>query len=137
MSTLLQKYGAGILSFLVALLTAVQVLPTNPSLVDVLNIAILAASSFVMFIVPLLKGAWVGGLKVGVELAGALAIAFLPFALNTEWNQTTLALVIIALIKAGATQLGITIRSETPVAGGLVADPASVKPPESSHARVH
>lgn len=126
MSTILQKYGAAIASFLVVLLTAISVLPAVPTIVDILQLVVLGLSSVAMFFVPLLQGKWAAGAKVGVELVGVLLVALIPFFINGVPTADQIVLIILALIKAGATQLGVTIRTDVPVSNGLVADPASV-----------
>jgi len=126
MSTILQKYGSGIVSFLVVLLTAVTLMPSAPSYVDIFQLVALAASSFVMFLVPLLKGGWVGGLKVGVELVGVLVVALIPFFALGVPTKEQIVVIVIALLKAASTQLGIIIRTDSTSSTGLVPDPASI-----------
>jgi hypothetical protein len=126
MSTIFQKYGAAVASFVVVLLTALSVLPANPSIVDILQLVVLVASAVGIFFVPLLKGSWAAGGKMAVELVGVLVIALIPFFVNGVPSREQIVVIIIALIKAGATQLGVIIRTDVPVTGGLVPDPDSL-----------
>jgi ABC-type sugar transport system substrate-binding protein len=126
MSTIFQKYGASIASFLVVLLTALSVLPAKPTTVDLLQLVVLILSAVGVFWVPLLKGKWAAGGKVGVELASVLLVTLIPFFVGGTPTREQIVVILIALIKAGATQLGVLIRTDVPVAGGLVPDPASV-----------
>lgn len=126
MSTLFQKYGAALGSFLVVLLTALSVLPTKVSVVDILQLVVLLASAIGIYFVPLLSGKWAAGGKMTVELIGVLVIALIPFFVNGAPSRDQIIIIIIALIKAGATQLGVAIRTEMPVSNGLVPDAVSV-----------
>jgi len=126
MSTIMQKYGAALASFLVVLLTALSVLPTVPEIVDILQLSVLVASAVGIFFVPLLKGKWAAGGKMAVEMVGVLLIALIPFFIDGVPSREQIIIIIIALIKAGATQLGVSIRTDIPVSNGLVADPDSL-----------
>lgn len=126
MSTILQKYGASLASFLVVLLTALSVLPTKVSTVDILQLLVLLASAVGIFFVPLLRGRWAAGGKMSVELLGVLVITLIPFYVAGTPSREQIIIIVIALIKAGATQLGVTIRTEVPMSGGLVVDAESV-----------
>lgn len=127
MSTVLQKYGASIASFLVVLLTALSVLPTKVSLVDILQLIVLIASAVGVFFVPLLKGKWKAGGKLAVELGSILLVTAIPFFLTGIPSREQWVIILIALIKAGATYLGVVIRTEVPIpqAPTLVLDPAA------------
>jgi hypothetical protein len=122
----MQKYGAALASFLVVLLTALSVLPTVPEIVDILQLSVLVASAVGIFFVPLLKGKWAAGGKMAVEMVGVLLIALIPFFIDGVPSREQIIIIIIALIKAGATQLGVSIRTDIPVSNGLVADPDSL-----------
>lgn len=127
MSTILQKYGAAIASFVVVLLTALSVLPAEPTWTDVLQLVVLIASAIGVFIVPLAQGSWAARGKMIVELVGVLVVALIPFFANGVPTREQIIIIAVALIKAAATQLGVIIRTDVPVAGtALVADPASV-----------
>jgi len=129
MSTILQKYGAGIASLLIVLMTAVSILPAEPSYVDLFQLLVLGLSGLVMFIVPLVKTwKYAGALKILIEVLAVIIIALIPFFANGVPTREQWILIGIAVLKAAATQLGIIIRTDVPIitAPGLVLDPASV-----------
>lgn len=109
MNTVMQKYGVGVASFLVSILTAVQVM-TSYGLADILQLAVLVLTSFTAFLLPLLGGHWRGVLKTGADIIGAAVMLVIPFAVVGHITGPQIVLVVIGIIKAAATEFGIHIR---------------------------
>jgi hypothetical protein len=126
MDAVIKKYGVGIASFLVAILTAIQVM-NHFGLVDLLQLAVLVITSFTAYILPLLNKAWQGGLKTGADILGAAILLVIPFAVAGHITGPQIVLVIIGIIKAAATEFGVQIRTDTPANPTVNATPA-VKP---------
>lgn len=110
MNLILQKYAAALLPFLVVIVTAFQAtLGDGVTRVEALQLAGIVAANVIVFIVPLLGGAWAAGLKVGFAVLGALAAAAVPIAYNA-WNGETITILVLAGLNALAVQLGVSIR---------------------------
>lgn len=112
MNTVIQKYAAALLPFLLFVVGAIQaVLPGGIALDEAWQLAALVAGAIATFFVPLVDGAWSGILKVGAALVAALATAIIPFVIpGGVWDGTALLVVVIAVLNALATQLGVSIR---------------------------
>src|SRR3982750_733215 len=68
----------GLLSFIIIIATAIQGL-NDFGIVNDLQLLALAVSTFVVIFVPLLKVAWAGALKTGLDLLGAAVVILIPF----------------------------------------------------------
>lgn len=105
----------GLLSFLVVVLTAVQGLK-DFGLISDLQLAALIISTFVVIVVPLVKVRWAGALKTGLDLGGAAIVIAIPFIAlwiaGTPVTKDAIMLMIIAFVKAGATEFGVQIRTD-------------------------
>lgn len=104
-----------LLSAAVVLLTAFQTMK-DLGLVSDLQFLALVISTVVVIIVPLVKGKWAGALKTGLDIVGAALVVVIPFiaswASGAPLTRQDFALMIIAVLKAGATELGIQIRTD-------------------------
>jgi len=117
-----------IVSFLLIAATAVQGL-RDFGLVNDLQLAAMLIGTFVVIFVPLLKVAWAGALKTGLDLVSAAIVIFIPFVAlwisGTPVTRDSVMVIVIAFIKAFATEVGVQIRTDwgatTPKA--LAADP--------------
>jgi hypothetical protein len=105
----------GVLSFTVVILTAVQGLK-DFGLISDLQLVALAVSSAVVIVVPLVHTAWAGALKTGLDLVGAVVVILIPFiALWVNGSPITrdaVVLIIIAIVKAAATEFGVQVRTD-------------------------
>jgi len=123
MSTIIQKYGVGIFSFLIAVLTAVQVM-AHWGLVDILQLAVIVITGFTAYLLPLVNKAWQGGLKTGADVLGVLVLLVIPYAVAGHITGPQIVLVVIGVIKALATEFGVQIRTDPTVvpSAGVVVD---------------
>lgn len=121
-NSVLQKYAPTILSALVLILPAADVLAKNPTPVAVLQFVALVATSLTTF-------ALVAPWKQVVEWVGVVVAAVLPLAITGELTWANWALVAVAVVKAAATHLGVVIRKDDtamPVSTTVVNPPAIV-----------
>lgn len=109
MTPFASRYAAAIFSVLLAVLGALAAL-TDFSWASVDQIIALAAASILTYVMPLLKGPWAAGLKVGLEVLGTLLALILPFVVAGHITPQQAIVVLIGLLKALATQLGVDIR---------------------------
>lgn len=125
MSTIIQKYGVGIFSFLIAVLTAVQVME-HWGLVDILQLAVIVITGFTAYILPLVDKAWQGALKTGADVVGVALLLVIPYVVEGHITGPQIVLVVIGVIKALATEFGVQIRTDPIVtpAPNAVIDPA-------------
>lgn len=129
MNTVLKKYGAGLFSLVILILTAVAPI-TVWNLVSVLQLASLVLSSILSVgVLGLLPGKWPGGLKTGIDILGAAVALVLPFAIQGHISQSEIILVVIGVIKAAATEFGVVIRTDSVAVGtaDTVVDSAALK----------
>lgn len=129
MSTIFQKYAAALLPFFVLVIGASQTVLHRP--IDwnaTITFAILVLGAVITYIVKLLPGKWQGGLKTGVAILTTILSAILPFVLPGGWvTGVNLPIVIVAVLSALATQLGVAIRvADSPVGGAVVPDPEAL-----------
>lgn len=127
MSTIFQKYAAALLPFFVLVIGASQTVLHRP--IDwnaTIVFAILVLGAVVTYIVKLLPGKWQGALKTGVAILTTILSALLPFILPGGWvTGVNLPIVIVAILTALATQLGVAIRTTPVTSTGVALDPAS------------
>jgi hypothetical protein len=129
-STVFQKYAAALLPFFILVIGASQTVLKEP--VDwnaIITFAILVLGAIVTFIVRLLPSRWQGALKTGVAILTTILSALLPFILPGGFDPSVnVPIIIVAVLNALATELGVQIRRDEPLPGapGTVADPASV-----------
>jgi len=111
-NTLFSKYAAALLPFFVLVVGASQtVLHAGFNLQVDIPFAIIVLGAILSFIVPLINKAWQGGLKTGIALATTVLSAVLPFVLpGTVHLSASLPVVIVAVLNALATELGVYIR---------------------------
>jgi hypothetical protein len=118
-SSILQKYAPTIASALVLVIPAVDVLSRNPSPVALIQFAVLIATTAATFALP---APW----KQVFEWVGVVAAAVLPLAITGELTWTNWALVAVAVVKAAAAHLGVTIRKDPIDAGTAGPAPAII-----------
>lgn len=129
MNTVIKKYGAGVASFIILVLTAISPI-TVWNLVSILQLVSLIASSILSVrVLDLLPGKWPGAFKTGVDLLGAAVALILPYAISGHITQSEIILVIVGVIKAAATEFGVIIRTDNVVQAtgvGTSASPAVI-----------
>ena len=109
-----QKYATALLSLAVTLITALSAAAAGPwSLSVILGIVVVVAQGVVAYIVPLLDGAWQGGLKVGISLVLAAVTTVIPLLTGTAWTFSNTLVVILAVVNALTQQLGVAIRTSS------------------------
>lgn len=107
--TLLQKYAPTIFAAAVTLFGGLQVLvSTGHGLVEILQFTALLVTTITTF---QLRGYW----KIGLEVAGVLVSAVLPFAIDHTFTWANALLVAVAVTKALATHFGVLIRGDASV----------------------
>lgn len=119
MNTALQRYAPSVLTFLVLVVGGLQAAVASGPLTPVViaQLAILAITSFTTWLVPLVGGRWRGALKTGLELVGVAITVALPFIATGTITSAEVLLVVVAVIKAGAAELGVQIRTDPKVIG--------------------
>ena len=115
MDSFIKQYGVGVFSFFITVLTVVQTM-NHFGLVDILQVVALAVSTFVVIIVPLLKGSWAGGLKTGLDLLGGAVVVAIPFVgqavAGTAITGPQIVIMVLAFLKVAATEFGVQIRTD-------------------------
>jgi hypothetical protein len=115
MDSFIKHYGVGVFSFFITILTAVQTM-NHFGVIDILQVAALAVSTFVVIIVPLLKGGWAGGLKTGLDLLGGAIVIAIPFVgqavAGTSVTGPQIVIMVLAFLKVAATEFGVQIRTD-------------------------
>lgn len=105
----------GLLSFFIVALTAIQGLK-DFGIVSDLQLAVMIISSAVVIIVPLVKATWAGALKTGLDIVGAIVVILIPFiglwVNGAPITRDAVVLIIIAIIKAAATEFGVQVRTD-------------------------
>lgn len=119
MNVIIQKYGVGIFSFLISVLTAVQVM-NHFGLVDILQLVVIIITSFTAYMLKLFPTGWRGGLKTGADVLGILVLAAIPLVLTGMFTGPQIVLVIIGVIKALATEFGVQIRTDAAIGAAAV-----------------
>lgn len=109
-----QKYAPALLNVLFIGLVALKTLTLNLGSVE--QFALLIVGAVVTFIVPLTDRKWQGYLKTGTGIVIAVLTALVPLA-SQGWTltQPQIITVILAAVSALAVELGVQIRSNTPV----------------------
>lgn len=112
MNTVFQKYAAALLPFFILVIGASQtVLGKGFDLQVIVPFAIIVLGAIATFIVKLIPGKWQGGLKTGVAIAATILSAVVPFLLPSGFSFSANApIVIVAILNALATELGVQIR---------------------------
>lgn len=104
-NTLVQKYAPLILSGLVLIIPAVNVLAQNPSPVTLLQFLALLATTIAVY--PL-RAPW----KQVAEVVGVIAAGLIPLAVGGQLTWANWALVGVAIVKVVATHLGVVLRQD-------------------------
>lgn len=111
---MIRKFAAAIIPAAVTLLGALQVAIADGAVdqTEAGQLIALVAGVAVTYFVPLLSGAWAGGLKVGASLLAAVATLIVP--LFTGFTTEALVVFVLALLNALGTELGVAARVAVP-----------------------
>jgi hypothetical protein len=115
------KYATALLSLTVLLvtsLTAALAGPITPT--ALIQLGLLFLGGVVTYVVPLLSGGWVGGLKVSIGVLAGVLAAVVPLLTGQPWTLQNTLIVLLAGVNALATQLGVAIRKDPIDAGTAV-----------------
>jgi hypothetical protein len=132
MNTAFQKYAAALLPFAVLVIGASQtVLHAGFNLQVDIPFAVIVLGAILTFVVRLLPAGWQGGLKTGIAIVTTILSAALPFVLpGTVHLSASVPVVVVAILNALATELGVQIRTNPIDAGtavpGVPADVSSL-----------
>ncbi len=127
-NTIFGKYAAALLPFFVLVVGASQtVLHAGFNLQVDIPFALIVLGAIVSFIVKLLPRGWQGGLKTGIALTTTVLSAVLPFVLPGTFRLSeSLPVVIVAILNALATELGVYIRVNPLIDAGTAGTTPSV-----------
>ena len=107
------KYATALLSFLTVLSTPISAFMTGPiSWVAFWQLVSLVVGAVVAYLVPLADAAWQGWLKTGFAILGAIATAVIPLV-TQHWTPASIVIVVMAVVNALVTELGVQIRTDT------------------------
>jgi hypothetical protein len=123
-ATALQRFAPSLLTFLVLVVGGLQAAVSQGPITPLVGaqLAVLSITTFTTWLVPLLDIKWRGGFKTGLELVGVAITVALPFIANGTITPAEALLVAVAVIKAGAAELGVQIRTDPKV---VTADPVT------------
>ncbi|MFK4482578.1 hypothetical protein [Curtobacterium sp. AB7] len=115
MNTLLTRYSSALLPLLVAILGVLEAARAagTSTLVDwqtLTQIGLLLAGTGVIYWLPLVHSRWQGAAKTGAAILFAVLSAVVAVAPDGHFTKANAILVLTAVVKAVATQLGVTIR---------------------------
>lgn len=117
MQTIFQRWGSGIVSFLIAIATGVSALSLTPfSWIVLWQLIPIVVTGSLTWLIPLASGKWKGAFKTGLDILSLIAVIILPFAISGTWTRANIILIAIALLKGVATEIGVQIRLDPVVA---------------------
>lgn len=121
MNTTVQKYAPALLSFVVLVVGGLQAAVAAGPLtwVVLVQLAILTATTASTYLAPLAGERWRGAIKTGLEILGVVLVLVLPYVALGRITPAEVLLVIVAIIKAAAAQLGVIIRTDDTAARHL------------------
>jgi hypothetical protein len=114
MNTTINRYAPALLSFAVLVIGGVQVaLEAGPiSWVILAQLLVMTVTTATTYLAPLVGEQWRGKVKTGLEILGVVITLALPYIAAGKITPAEVLLVLVAVLKAGATQLGIIIRTD-------------------------
>lgn len=122
MNTTLVRYGAALLPLGIAVLGVLDAANRAGTALlgwqTILQIIVLLATTGAALWLPLVSGPWAGALKTGAGIVGAIASALIAtIPTGGEFTTATLILVLTAVFKAVATEIGVQIRLDAAKTG--------------------
>lgn len=132
MNTTAQKYAPALLSFVVLVVGGLQAAVAAGPLtwVVLVQLAILTVTTGSTYLAPLVGEKWRGAFKTGLELVGVVLVLALPYVALGRITPAEVLLVVVAVIKAGAAQLGVVIRTDPTIAPAVMRGPAGPSGPQ-------
>lgn len=131
MNIIITRYSSTLLPLAVAVLGILQAAQSagKATLLDwqtLTQIALLLAGTGVVYWLPLVNSRWQGALKTGAAIVFAVVSALVAVAPDGHFTKSNLILVVTAVVKAIATELGVQIRTDAAkvIDAGSTADPA-------------
>ena len=121
MNTVFQKYAAALLPFVVLIVGASQTIINHPlDWVANLTFGLLVLGAIATYIVKLIPdAAWQGRTKTGIAILTTIIAAVLPFIVPGGFSPSaSIPILIIAVLNALATELGVQIRIDAPMTDG-------------------
>lgn len=112
MNNTLQRYAPSVLSFLVLVVGGLQAAVASGPItwVVVAQLAVLILTTATTWLVPLVDSRWRGRAKTGLELVGVVLTLALPYIAAGRISAAEILLVVVAVIKAIGTELGVQLR---------------------------
>ncbi|WIE54237.1 hypothetical protein [Curtobacterium sp. MCBD17_003] len=123
MELTLKKFAPSILSLFTLILgvfTAAGDAANLLTLVTVLQIVVVLATTGTAYWLPLVLTKWQGIAKTGAEIVGVVATIVLPYALAGHITRAQVIIVLTAIVKSIATEIGVQIRT-APIDAGSTA----------------
>jgi len=111
-TSLAARYSAALIAIAIDLVAALGQLTGPITLVSGLQLLALAASSFGIYYLPLLDGRYAAAAKVGIAALLAGIAAAIPFLATGTITGPQIALVVLAILKALGTPLGVAARRD-------------------------
>ena len=115
---MIQKYGAALVSIALAAVVFLQTaFADRLDIAEVAQLVAIVAGAVITFLVPLLSGAWAGGLKTGAALLAAAATALAPFLITGTISPEQWMVVALAVLNVLGVELGVQARKSMIDAG--------------------
>lgn len=110
---MLRKYLPPLLQIVITLLGAFVIIPQDQfGWAAAVQLGILFAGAVIAYLVPLLHGAWAGGLKTGMTVLTAILSGVGAYFVSGDISPVTIALVLLGGLNALATEIGVEVRKE-------------------------
>lgn len=115
----LNKYAVAIIQILTVAVTALVAAQSDGLLepVEVWQVAGIAVGGVAAYFVPLLENGWAATLKFVATLVGAGIAAVVPIIDTANggpgWSASAILIVLLAVLNAALTALGVTVRLES------------------------
>jgi len=107
-----QKYASAIILFVSVAITPLAALLAGPfSWTAVWQYVAVVLAAVGSYLVPLLPKGWQGFGKTGIGILGAVVAAIIPVWTGT-WDRATVLVLVMAIIQAIGTELGVQIRTD-------------------------
>jgi len=130
MNTIITRYSSTLLPLAVAVLGILQAAQSagKATLLDwqtLTQIALLLVGTGVVYWLPLVNTKWQGAFKTGAAIVFAIISAVVAVAPDGHFTKSNAILVVTAVVKALATELGVQIRTDAAkvIDAGSTSDP--------------
>lgn len=112
MTTVFKKYAAILIPAFVIIVGGIQALEAEPTWTGVITFILLLLSAALTFGVKLVDAKWAGILKTGIPIIATILAVILPFVTQGTFTIHNIPLVLIAVLQAIGTELGVYIRTD-------------------------